>query len=331
MPLSLPRSHLRSRKAFTLIELLVVIAIISVLIGLLMPAVQKIRETAHRLQCQNNLKQFTIACHSYHNDQGVFPPGGHFLPEDGSDWSSDKGTWLVYVLPYMEQEGLYLSLPNLDIPHFDTIGAAQSSGLLPQVFSNFRCPSDLALKGLPYCNYDGSMGPQCTDDKCGSMPWQPYCNMPAWGYVTSVDDGYGLDPSGVRGMFGRMGCPVSFSDVVDGTTNTLLLGESLPSTNSHQYYTAWYTVYGTQILSTIIPINYPVSETDQSWCGSTQAGPAYSFWNNNVSWGFRSRHPGGANFSLVDGSVRFLRDSINYQLYQALGCRNDGQVGMVPD
>ncbi len=94
--------------------------------------------------------------------------------------------------------------------------------------------------------------------------------------------------------------------------------------------TNWYTRYGTQCLSTIIPINYPISATDQSWCGSASAGPAHSMTNNNVSWGFRSNHPGGVNFSLADGSVHFISQSIDHKLYQLLGCRNDGQPASAP-
>src|SRR5438128_12362305 len=98
-----------SGRAFTLIELLVVIAIIAVLVGLLLPAVQKVREAANRMKCQNNLKQFGIACHSYHDVNGYFPPGALEIPQVTYSWSGDKGSWLVCVLPYMEQENIYLT------------------------------------------------------------------------------------------------------------------------------------------------------------------------------------------------------------------------------
>src|SRR6516162_8557304 len=95
-----------SRGGFTLLELLVVIAIIGVLLGLLLPAVQKVRESASRMQCANNLKQFSLACLSYHMDHGDLPPGGLVLPNQlwsNVDWGANKGTWLIFALPYVEQ------------------------------------------------------------------------------------------------------------------------------------------------------------------------------------------------------------------------------------
>src|SRR5437588_4856961 len=100
----------RMGRAFTLIELLVVIAILAVLTGLLLPAVQKVREAANRMKCQNNLKQFGLACHSYHDVNGYLPPGGATDPPL-SWWSGAKGTWIVYTLPYMEQDNLFRMIP----------------------------------------------------------------------------------------------------------------------------------------------------------------------------------------------------------------------------
>jgi prepilin-type N-terminal cleavage/methylation domain-containing protein/prepilin-type processing-associated H-X9-DG protein len=320
----------RRRRAFTLVELLVVLAIIGVLIGLILPAVQKVRETVSRMKCGNNLKQLALACHSYHDVHGAFPPGGLVLPNGPGwaniDWQANKGTWLVFALPYMEQEPLFNKIPNLDIPHFDSIGTAERAGVLPWGTDMFRCPSDGYNPSHPVSNYVGSLGPQCLDDKCGYNPFMQYCNQPAWGYTWSADDGTTSDSSQLRGMFARNGARVSFASVTDGTTFTLFIGETLPSQNAHMIVFPWYTVYGTQVISTIIPINYPISEQDRSWCGAGTVGPAYSMTNNNVAWGFKSRHVHGANFAFVDGSIHFLSESIDHRTYQLLGCRNDGQA-----
>jgi prepilin-type N-terminal cleavage/methylation domain-containing protein/prepilin-type processing-associated H-X9-DG protein len=314
------------RPGFSLIELLVVIAIIGILIGILLPAVQMIRETAARLQCQNKLKQFGLAMHNYHDTRGAFPPGSAFLPGSSwanLDWNANKGTWLIFALPYIEEDNFYKQIPNHDTPHFDSIGAAVQAGVLPRALAaKLRCPSDGYEPQGPYSNYVGSLGPQCVDDKCGYTPFAQYCDQPGWGWGPSDEDE--PNQAGVRGMFSRFSYQVRMAECTDGTSNTLLLGESLPSTNAHMLF-GWYTSYGSQLSTTIIPINYPISEYDTSWCGSASAGPAHSRFNNNVAWGFRSRHRGGANFTFVDGSVHFLKQSIDHKTFQLLGCKNDGQ------
>jgi prepilin-type N-terminal cleavage/methylation domain-containing protein/prepilin-type processing-associated H-X9-DG protein len=327
-PLSVEAPSLPPRAGFTLIELLVVIAIIAALIGLLLPAVQKVRETAARVQCQNNLKQFSLACANYHSGQGTFPPGSAFLPGSSwanIDWSANKGTWLVYTLPYIEEDNLYKQIPNHGTPHFDSIGAAVKAGVLPRALpGKLRCPSDyFEYEQGPYSNYVGSLGPQCVDDQCGCTPFAQYCNRPAWGWGPSDEDE--PDLPNIRGMFSRFSYALRLTDCPDGASQTLLLGESLPATNAHMRK-GWYTSYGSQLSTTIIPINYPINESDTSWCGSAQAGPCHSMVNNNVGWGFRSHHRGGSNFTFVDGSVHFLSESIDHKTFQFLGCRNDGQV-----
>jgi prepilin-type N-terminal cleavage/methylation domain-containing protein/prepilin-type processing-associated H-X9-DG protein len=332
MNLSCPGSSRRPRQAFTLIELLVVLAIIGVLIGLILPAVQKVRETANRMKCGNNLKQLALACHAYHDVHSLFPAGGLLLPNapGNIDWRANKGTWLLYVLPFIEQESLFNQIPNLQVPYFDSIGTAEDAGVLPQKIGLFRCPSDGYDYSVAVSNYDGSLGPNCLDNTCGYNPFAQYCNQPAWGYTTSAGDGETRDAKLVRGMFSRLGAKISFASVTDGTSNTFLLGEGIPAQNGHHFFFSWHSVWANPLLSTIIPINYPVSEMDRSWCGTDFAGPAYSFTNNNVSFGFKSRHPLGANFVMVDGSVHFIHQSIDHRAYQLLGCRDDGKPVSLP-
>jgi prepilin-type N-terminal cleavage/methylation domain-containing protein/prepilin-type processing-associated H-X9-DG protein len=330
------------RGAFTLVELLVVIAIIAILIGLLLPAVQKVRESAARTQCQNNLKQFGLACINYHDTNNGFPPGGQFLPggDWGTvDWAANKGSWMIYTLPFIEEEGLFQQLPNVYVPHFDTIGAAEQAGVLPRPMNKkFRCPSDPYRFLAPVSNYAGNIGPCCLDEQCGpaAAPFQQYSDMPAWGWGApascEAEDG-NLDQ--LRGLFSRgFGTPVRIANVPDGTTNTFLLGECLPSTSGHMSAEVgrnWYTTYGAQLCATTIPLNWFIDDSDLSWCGSASAGPLHSLWNNSVSWGFRSKHPSGANFCMVDGSVHFVQDSITIQLYNQLGHRFDGQAASLQD
>src|SRR5262249_51802729 len=131
MPAVRMRSGLFSRRAFTLIELLVVVAIIGVLIALLLPAVQKVRESANRIKCQNNLKQLALACHPYHDTYLSFPPGNR-------NKGGDKGSWMFATLPYMEQENLYNQVTALhtssggdyESPGW-TMGLAVAAGILP--------------------------------------------------------------------------------------------------------------------------------------------------------------------------------------------------------
>jgi len=333
MMISWFRSSRRPPRALTLVELLVVIAIIGVLIGLALPAVQKIREAANRMQCSNNLKQLALACHGYHDVHGSFPPGGLFLPNGTGgnvDWQADKGTWLVHSLPFIEQGNLFDQIPNLNVPHFDSIGVAEQAGVLPQKIALLRCPSDGTAYTQAVSNYCGSLGPNCLDNVCGYAPFAQYCNQPAWGYTTSAGDGETSDAQRVRGIFSRLGARITFASVVDGTTNTFLLGEDIPAQCGHHLEHPWYSTWANPLLSTIIPMNYPVNEKDLSWCGANFAGPGYSVSNNEVSFGFKSRHPLGANFAMVDGSVHFVQQSIDHRTYQLLGCRDDGQFAVLP-
>src|SRR5712691_11703409 len=159
----MPRFHLKWRwwsgRAFTLIELLVVIAIIAVLVGLLLPAVQKVREAANRMKCSNNLKQFGLACHSYHDVNSYLPPGGRTNP-DGSWDSGDKGTWIIACLPYMDGGPLWKALTDqcgFDQSNVDSRTIAKQKGFLPAKLPNNRCPSDDWDVNATACNYVGSL------------------------------------------------------------------------------------------------------------------------------------------------------------------------------
>jgi prepilin-type N-terminal cleavage/methylation domain-containing protein/prepilin-type processing-associated H-X9-DG protein len=331
---------LRSRPGFTLIELLVVIAIIGILIALLVPAVQRVREAAARTQCVNNLKQLAVACHSYHDVYNRIPPGA--VGKSGGE--NQGGNWLVIILPFMEQAQLAQAVsgcPAAGGYNAGTVGAAAAAGILPAKLPYLRCPSDSwEYANTRVTNYVGSVGPQCVPGACGYEPFQKYCDPITqlgqdWGYSASPAYGYVNDIGRIRGMFGPYWTSaITLPKVTDGTSSTIMLGECLPSTNgwARQAYTqagplaGWGGDAVTQMRFTIIPINYPIDESLPDCSSSPLIDPTHNPFNYNVYWGFKSRHTGGANFAFADGSVHFLSESIDHKTYQLLGCRNDGMT-----
>jgi len=339
----------RGRRAFTLVELLVVIAIIGILIALLLPAVQAAREAARRSQCSNNLKQYGLALHNYHDTYKQFPiagvsygidpqanncgPNRYCLEWDAPDRSPTVG-WQARILPYAEQAALWSQTQQTGdrshVAYWSVTVDGQPARLKQVPYA--RCPSD-AGKGdanWAQASYSGSLGSTRTpsaDSNC-----QPYLT-PGVNYESPGGDAdHGNDTdlipgwSGKRrisGMFGRLGINVSIADVTDGTSNVIFVGEILPDCNDHGAGWWHYNGMGNAHASTSVPIN----EMTTCLKATRVTFPncrAQSNWN--LSWGFRSQHPGGAQFLLVDGSVRFLSETINYTTYQRLGGRGDGQA-----
>jgi prepilin-type N-terminal cleavage/methylation domain-containing protein/prepilin-type processing-associated H-X9-DG protein len=367
------------RSAFTLIELLVVIAIIAILIGLLLPAVQKVREAAARLKCQNNLKQLGLAIHNYEGVFNKIVPGGGAPPAGPSQniWGNDKGSWLIHALPYMEQTALsakteeYAGSFNDNTKGiFGNWSGSEPNRPFPAILPYGKCPSDgFEATNRNIVNYAGSMGPQCMwDGGCNQngnqAEVQLWCNglrgattngnyTPApnpastslnLGYTGSPDNGgdpstntgapyaYFNGPNSMlRGIMNRQGVRVTFTDVQDGLSNTIFLGEYLPEFSSSIAYKPdgdqlgwWNSDSAVAKISTVMGINFRIPKGQPA--NGCSSGSADTNRGNWVQDAFRSRHTGGANFCMGDGTVRFIRDSIDRRTFQLLGCRNDGQV-----
>jgi prepilin-type N-terminal cleavage/methylation domain-containing protein/prepilin-type processing-associated H-X9-DG protein len=335
-------------RAFTLIELLVVIAIIAVLIGLLLPAVQKIREAANRIKCANNLKQLALATHGYHDTNGTIPPGGYMNPAWGSDpggkwdgqggWLYDKGSFHLYILPHMEQDNLFRQIAAFDLytPKVDTITRAVTAKVIPAVPPYQRCPSD--GQRTSDCNKSNYVGNGGTQDwsgswsSCGYDPFAPlYCNRD--GKLGHNWTCYGAENGMFKYGIGPPEKPFNFASASDGTSNTIVLGEDL--VDKHSYLLCgdprgcWTTDGGFTLHSPTVPINFPIMSRDQapSFC---KPDPKTNLYNLPTSMGYKSNHSGGANFAFLDGSVRFVNQGIDPITLIQLCVRNDGEPVNLP-
>jgi len=295
-----------------LIELLVVITIIAVLIGLLLPAIQKVREAAARTKCQNNLHNLAVACHNYHDANGKFLNGG------------DRNTqlsWHVYILPYIEQGALFGQFSQAAYTVVPFTGAGKNNPYGLTFIPTYLCPAS------PQLQNDTTGANVQTVEFVGGVP--PYTTH-YYGVMGPKDSNtpftYQRDPSGghggfaLQGMFLRDGFgEVKMRDVIDGTSNTLLIGERswVPKDNNGATTTSRYRTWvrgcednnvvcaGTKNVTN--GINTPITSTFM-----------------DIAYG--SQHPQGCNFALTDGSVRFVKDTIPLALYYAVASRNGGET-----
>jgi len=319
------RPHCRKasppRPGFTLIELLVVIAIIATLVGMLLPAVQKAREAAARSSCQNNLHQLGIAVHNYAGANGSKFPTGTSLNLVATSTPAAGWGWMVYTLPYLEQDPLYRQL-NLSLLPNDTTGA-NNSNLVRTAITLLNCPSDPDSKtsssrtaeygsgmsattlsiSMYQTSYAGNVGDHINGGT-GNQPGSGQSTLPTYGDATSLDQ--------FRGVLNRGGLNVEFLSVKDGMSQTLLAGEVIP---------AWCTHAGGWAMDSLSSSAHPPNYFNYEY--SKRISPPSTSAKADCFGGFRSWHSGGLNMLFCDGSVKFIPESISTATWQGLASRND--------
>jgi prepilin-type N-terminal cleavage/methylation domain-containing protein len=306
----------RRHRGFTLIELLVVIAIIAVLIALLLPAVQQAREAARRSQCKNNLKQWGLALHNYHETTNSLPYilG---LANSATNPTNNLG-YHVRLLPYIDQAPLYNQF-NFNV-FYDT---APNLALKNSSFETLFCPSSRTLDRKSGSSstaaewthhYYGVAGAK------GVRPAPATGNFDLTGNTTTDHGGYATNGVSVPNV------KLNFRDVTDGLTNTLFIGECSGEPNpafANSTYRPWTQGASTNAAGGANYSSKNVSKQISRYCGWQSANAARLF--NDVS--LSSQHVGGTHFVMGDGSVKFLSENIDFNLYQSLATRGLGEVG----
>jgi prepilin-type N-terminal cleavage/methylation domain-containing protein/prepilin-type processing-associated H-X9-DG protein len=351
------RQQKRTMRGFTLVELLVVIAIIGILVALLLPAVQAAREAARRSQCSNHLKQIGVALHNYHTAHGKFPFGGGLsggitgiCKYDKTAEQNHSHNWRVMLLPYMEEQALYDTIPVFSVrgemPFYDQME------VLPQQkvpIPSYYCPSEThpqVRSGYPVrgnegwsviprdgvvalSSYRGSAGNVAHSyleepTRCGICAGQEQKDCPCKWDADTMKVGKGghfaqcKKTGSELGMLWAHPTSVRIAEVIDGTSHTLFVGESTHEKRTEglgcaviaHWMAPWSvsgTVYG-------INMHYEYS-LDAS---GKLVRPFHGFF---MGCGFRSNHPGGAQFVMGDGSVRFLEQRINMITFSAMGTK----------
>ncbi|GBD36117.1 hypothetical protein HRbin36_01238 [bacterium HR36] len=342
---------MRQSRGFTLIELLVVLAIIGLLMALLLPAIQRVREAANRIRCQNNLRQLGIALHNYEQTVGAFPsaywvkpwpvdpavPAGHYR------WST-----LALLTPYLEQTNVYNAL-DLEVPLFGGPNQNPPYSIFPQNRATvaltvplFLCPSDIykqVLADRGAANYvtcvgSGSNGGQAID------PADP---------LAAPGGGNWPPPDGVF----YANSAIRISDIFDGTSNTALMSETLlgrggPDITNRSFAdpkTTYISLGTTQQLdsATCQSANLFKTNRQSTWADGAYPTALYNHWfppntpefdclrHSNPAWkAARSRHVGGVNVLMGDCSLHFVRDTVDLAVWRALATRAGGEITRLP-
>jgi prepilin-type N-terminal cleavage/methylation domain-containing protein len=326
----MPRTR-RARTAFTLIELLVVIAIIAILIALLLPAVQKVREAANRTTCTNNLKQIGLAYHNYHGVYNCFPPATN-------NAAANQNGWGLYLLTYIEQDALYKNYNTSAPATIFTGGTPQNEAVSTTLIATFRCPSNPDAQAGPY-NYTLYVGP---------FPVPLTGSTGDYGPIIGVDSAlatYANVPQNklsgsLAAIFSPTDAKIRIADITDGTSNTVLTvevadrpnlwraGVKAPAANQTYWSgdggwndatTGNFQLYGSPPDGGPICLTLPATP-----CALPANRSCVINCSNDL--GLYAFHPGGANVTLADASVRFLSANITPATMVGLVTRANGEV-----
>ena len=337
----------RTRHGFTLIELLVVIAIIAVLIALLLPAVQQAREAARRTQCKNNLKQIGLAMHNYHGVFLTFPSGYIAkIPQNTTSSERSLWSWGAFILPYLELGPLYETLNVGDVWLEQNLATPAGLAALQTPLPAFRCPSDT---GPALNNFDASLS---DDPSNPDADWyvryvtsdgSDRIAIATSNYVMVSNPGNSTTPPVDPTSYGPargvafQNSAISISDITDGTSNTLLVGERAWRFNDLTVGAANALGFSAEVCNSSGSAN--IKSAQLAAIGISYGGINYSATQRiHQTRGFSSTHTGGAHFLFCDGSVHFISENIDYIMispadtpfitstFARLIARDDGQV-----
>lgn len=331
------RFRLRARcVGFTLVELLVVIAIIGILIALLLPAVQAAREAARRSNCENNLKQIGLALPNYHGSYKWFPAGAYWSNTGTTNangaFSNDRGSILIRLLPYIEQQALYTEF-DLNIATDDQrLGPDNGTGQLLRGVQVpvYICPTDTnrpigtAPNAVMPTNYHSNMGPSTAISNNGNCSCPLYSTFQSYnrvGAATGANNPAGPFTRDGRNYLSRI------QDCLDGLSNTIFFGEVRADCSNH-IRNGW-SASNRWGMFTQVPINF---DSCRTMAEAQAQGKNFCFANCNwnAECAFKSLHPGGAQFLFGDGSVHFLSETIDMKVYNYLGDKNDQTAVAIP-